>query len=602
MCGIAGIVSLGSKINDNDIKEAEQMTAILKHRGPDSIDTFVSPHCVFGNTRLNIIDLSENAHLPMSNEDKTVWITYNGEVTDFKELKKNFKLDDKYRFRSTSDTEVVIHLYEELGINFLKHLSGMFAFALYDKKIGKIYLVRDFFGIRPLFYMVKRDRLYFSSEIKSFLKLASFSYKIDPAAIYHFFSLAYIPGKLPPFKSIQELPDSHLVEIDCLGNSFQEREYYRLDYQPDYSLPVNETAHQLHDILLDSVRRNLISDVPVGLTLSGGVDTSSLLALAKELGVSNTIHTFSIKMNQSSFDESYYQRFMAGFARSIHHEIVVDPQDVIDNLIVQMAYMDEPSGNGAVIPSFLMAKEAKKYVSVLLSGEGGDEVFNAYETHGAYLMRKLYRKYSPAFIRKIIRKFVQMVPTSYEKLSFDFLLKRFTAGAEKSIPEAHLFWRHVFSDQEKKDLLPQYSNFRSTNSFFNDLFDSLLFDDDLSKISLIDIKYYFVGDLMVKNDRSIMAHSIEARFPYMDRIVAEFASKIPPHLKVRNCGFNRRYIQKLAMKDTLPRKILRRTNMGLEMPHSLWFMNEFRSVAQKYFSKKNIERTGILNPDAVQRF
>ena len=242
-------------------------------------------------------------------------------------------------------------------MDFLNHISGMFAFCLYDSNLGKAYIARDFYGIRPLFYMIKQGRFYFASEIKSFLDLACFENKINYESIYHFLSLAYIPGKLTPFKDIQEMENGHLFEIDVARGSFQEREYYKINYIPDYSLCEDSIAAELHKVLLDSVRRNLISDAPLGLTLSGGVDTSTLLTLIKELGRSQDIHTYSIKMDESSFDESYYQRIMVNFAKSIHHEIIVKPQDVLDNLISHMAYMDEPSGDGAAIPSFILLRK-----------------------------------------------------------------------------------------------------------------------------------------------------------------------------------------------------------------------------------------------------
>ncbi|RKX96321.1 MAG: asparagine synthase (glutamine-hydrolyzing) [Spirochaetes bacterium] len=597
MCGISGLFTLNSSVTSKDIEEVKAMTSLLRHRGPDCLDIFKDEKCVLGNTRLNIIDLTENAHLPMSNENQKIWITYNGEVTNFKELKEQFHLDKKHRFRSSSDTEVLIHLYEELGIDFLKHLTGMFAFCLYDKNINKAYIVRDFYGIRPLFYMIKRNKFYFASEIKSFLDLDCFNNKIDYEAIYHFLSLAYIPDTLTPFEDIKELQGSHLFEVDLAKKSVQEREYYTIDYKPDYSINEKNIGKELHNILLDSVRRNLIADVPIGLTLSGGVDTSSILALTKELNLSQDVHTYSIKMAESSFDESYYQKIMVDFAKPIHHEVVVTPRDVIDNLIQHMAYMDEPSGDGAAIPSFLLAKEAKKEVSVLLSGEGGDEVFNAYETHRAYKVRKLYRKYIPGLLRKMVKKTAHRLPTSYNKLSFDFLAKRFTEGVEKNIPESHFFWRHVLTEEEKKSIMPNNCDFKKTDSFFTELFNNLTFDDDFNKISLIDIKYYFIGDLMVKNDRTIMAHSIEARFPYMDRLVMEYASKIPPNIRMK--GFKGRYVQRKAMKNYLPKQIARRSNMGLEMPHSIWFMNDCKCLVNDFLSKKNIEKTEVLNYKAV---
>ena len=593
MCGIAGILSLGPDIDDRDRREARAMTACLRHRGPDSMGFDDTPRTAVGNARLNIIDLSANASLPMSGADGRVCIAYNGEVTNFRELRKEFRLDDRHRFRSSSDTEVLVHLYEELGIGFLKHLSGMFAMCLIDKKESKAWLIRDQYGIRPLFFMVANGRLYFASEIKSFFETRAFEPEIDREAMSHFFSLAYIPGASTPFSRVKELQGGMMLEIDLRTGTVSEQEYYRLEYPTDHSMTEDETAGRLHEVLLDSVRRNLIADVPIGLTLSGGFDTSTLLALVKELDMTRELHTYSIRINESSFDESRYQKIMVDFAKPIHHQIDVNPRDVVENMARHMAFMDEPSGDGAAVPSFLLAREAKKHVRVLLSGEGGDEVFNAYETHGAYKARELYRRYTTDGMRRLIAGAAQLWPNDYKKLSFDFVLKRFTQGAMLGAPEAHLFWRHVLTEEEKGGLL--LSPASPTDRLFREMFDGLEYKEGLNRISHLDIKYYFIGDLRVKNDRTIMAHSIEARFPYMDRIIMDFASRIPPALKIK--GFKRRYIQKRSMRGRLPDAILNRRNMGLEMPHSLWFMNGFRKEFEPFFEKKRIEKTGLLNAD-----
>lgn len=599
MCGIAGIIGLNTSLNGRDFSNVELMTSVLKHRGPDMTGILNGKKCSLGNTRLKIIDLSDNASLPMANRDKSIWISYNGEVTNFKELNRQFKLDQKYQFQSHSDTEVLIYLYQELGIDCLKYLTGMFAFCLYDQKAGKVFLVRDFYGLRPVFYMIKEKRIFFASEIKSFLELPCFRDRLDMEGLYHYFTLAYIPGRHTPFKDIKELRGGEMLEIDLHRGEFKRKEYYKINYITDDSMDLNETARKLHDHMLDSVRRNLISDMPVGLTFSGGVDTSCILSLIKELGATEKFHTFSIKMNEPSFDESYYQKIMVDFARPIHHEITVNPEDVIENLIVHMAYMDEPHGDGAAIPFFMLAKEAKKYVSVLLSGEGGDEIFNAYETHGAFYLRKYYRKFFPIMLRAGIKKLAHKLPVAYSKLSFDFLLKRFTLGSELGIPEAHIFWRHVLTEKEKSDLMPEHSHYGRTDKIFRNLFDDLEFNDDLDKITVLDIKYYFIDDLLVKNDRMLMAHSIEARYPFMDRFLVEFMSRIPPEMRIKGIGFNRRYIEKKAMENLLPKQILRRKNMGLEMPHSIWFLDKLEPVVNKYFTKKNIDKTGTLNYEAV---
>jgi asparagine synthase (glutamine-hydrolysing) len=599
MCGIAGAFSLDQPINDLDIKEVREMTALLRHRGPDTIDFHHDDRCVLGNTRLKIIDLSDNAALPMPNEDRTIWMVYNGEVTNFRELKERFRLEEKHTFRSTSDTEVLVHLYEELGLSFLDHLSGQFAFCLYDQKKGKAYIVRDQYGIRPLFYMITGDRFYFSSEIKSFVGLSRFDGKIDHEGIYHFFSLAYIPDVLTPFEEVREIQGGMLFEIDLAAGTCAEKEYYTVTYDTDFSITEANVVDRLHQEMLDSVRRNLISDAPLGLTLSGGFDTSSILTLVKELGANRELHTFSIVMDEPSFDESYYQRIMVDFAKPIHHQVVVSAEDTLKCLETHMAYLDEPNGDGAAIPSYLLAEQASEYVRVLLSGEGGDETFNAYETHLAYKVRKLYRKMAPKPVRDAVSWMVHRLPCNYEKLSLDFVAKRFAEGTELDTPEAHFHWRHVLSEDFKKELMPGDYSYRPTDSFFADLFHSLDFPDELNRISLIDLKYFFIGDLMVKNDRMIMAHSIEARFPYMDRILMEFVSRIPPSLRIK--GLKRRYIQKQAMRGYIPTEIYRRSNMGLEMPHSIWFNQGLKTAAEKYFSKEHVERSGILSYEAVRQ-
>lgn len=600
MCGISGVISLNKNnpISDRDLTNANRMNTVLRHRGPNSQALKHDKNCILGNTRLNIIDLSHNADLPMQTADGNIILAYNGEITNFRKLKKEFSLESKYTFHSSSDSEVLLHMYQEMGIDCLKHLSGMFAFTLYDKKLGKVFIVRDFYGIRPLFYRFKNDRLYFSSEIKSFLEIDDFSNDIDTEAIYHYFALAYIPGQKTPFTEIDELADSHYIEIDLNDNTHKIQEYYTIDYTPNYDLNEKETTAIVHDMLTDSLDRNLISDAPLGMTLSGGIDTSCMLGMAKALGKSKNLHTYSIKIDEPSFDESYYQQLMANYAQTTHHEIKVTGEDVLENLIQHMAFMDEPSGDGAAVPSYILAKEAKKDVSVLLSGEGGDEVFNAYETHGAYVVRNLYRKATPSLIRKLLRKTADKLPTSYHKLSFDFLFKRFTHGAERNIPEAHFFWRHALNKAEQDALMPN-CKVSPSEKIFTEMFNSLNFDDDLNKLSLIDIKYFFVCDLMVKNDRTFMAHSVEARFPFMDRELIDFTSKIPTDMKVKKFGFNRRYIQKQAMKPYLPKEIFNRKNMGLEMPHSLWFLNTLKPLADKYFSKSMVEKTQLLSFNAV---
>jgi len=599
MCGIAGVISLAKDIRRQEVEEVRRMTSVMRHRGPSEQGYFESSQVALGNARLCIIDPTETGKLPMCNLRGDVWIAYNGEVSNFQELKKRYKLAEKYAFRGTTDTEVLLYLYEELGIQFLNELSGMFAFCLVDLRKEKAFLVRDFYGILPLFYMHIGGKIYFASELKAFHEVKGFEAHQQAEALYHYFSLAYIPGKLTPYKQIEEMRGSQYMEVDLVKGKHSLHTYYELPYEQNHDVSEAEAKGRVHELLLDSVRRNMIADVPLGITLSGGIDSSAILALAKELGGSQGIHTFSLKIGESSFDESPYQKIMVDFAKPQHHEITVNPSDVLEVLVKHVAHIDEPSGNGGVIPSFLLAREATKYVDVLLSGEGGDEVFNAYATHGAYQFRKLYRRYSPAFVRKFIHWVAHSLPTNYKKLSLDFKLKRFTEGAELDTPEAHLYWRHVLTEMEKAELMPNHHDYRPTSAFFSDLFYEHAFDDDLNRISLIDIKHFFIDDLMVKNDRTFLGHSVEGRFPFMDRFLVEYVSQLPVNYRIK--GFKRRYIQKEAMRGHMPQSILNRTSFGLEMPHSIWFLDELKGFAQQYLTKKKVERTGILRWETVER-
>jgi asparagine synthase (glutamine-hydrolysing) len=600
MCGIAGIVSLGTGLTDKDHAQGRDMVSVLHHRGPDSTGFLADSRCCMGNTRLSIIDLSSQADLPMTSEDGSIWLAYNGEITNFRELRQDFGLDGKYAFRTSSDTEVLLRLYQELGIACLDHLSGMFAFALYDRNAEMVYIVRDFFGTRPLFWMTLGDRLYFSSEIKSFLEIPSFTPEVNREAIFHYFSLAYIPGTMTAFRGVNELDGSHLVRLDLKEPAEPvPQEYYSIRFRPDDGMTMQEAEEGFYDAILGAVDRNLISDAPVGTTLSGGLDSSSILGLSRALGKAEELHSFSLRVMEKSFDESYYQRVMAEYAGSIHHEIPVAPDDVRRNLFRQMAFMDEPIGDGSAIPFLLLSAEAGNYVKVLLSGEGGDEISNAYETHMASYVSRLYRKYVPGFLRRMNIALAARLPVSYSKLSFEFLAKRFTRGAELPVPEAHLFYRHVLDGPEKLELMPWSEGLPGTEHFFKDLYDSLDYDSDLDRLAHMDMKYFFIGDLMQKNDRMFMANSVEARFPFMDRKAVEFFATIPSRYKIR--GLTRRYVEKKAMKRVLPPAVRRRQNFGIELPYSYWLQDSLAQLGESYFTEERVGSTGILDPGFVEQ-
>ena len=600
MCGISGIISLHNELSDNDYSTVKKMSDSISHRGPDQQKTKRLNKVILANNRLKIMDLNDRSSLPMSSEDDSVWICYNGEISNFLELKSKYKLDEKYNFKGTSDTEVIIYLYKELGISFINELSGMFAFCLVDLKKKKTWLVRDFFGIIPLFYRIKENKIFFASEIKAFYEINSLDKSLDYHSIYHFFTLAYIPGKNTPFKEINEMRGGQLIEIDNEKNTYYLKKYYKVKYPVDNSINEQEAAKNAYDLMLDSVRRNIQSDAPIGTTLSGGIDTSSITCLIKDLGKSKNFHTYSLKMGEKSFDESKYQRLIAEYCQTNHHEILVNQEDVINSIYTHMAHIDEPNGNGAAIPSFILAKEAKKEVSVLLNGEGGDETFSAYSIYGAYRAKNLYNRFTPKPLRKLIYNLVHKLPTSFKKLSLDFQLKRFTEGAELHPAAAHIYWRHVLTDDEKEDTILNRQGYVKTEKVMIDLFEKLDYSDDFNKINFLDIEHFFIDDLLVKNDRMFLAHAVESRFPFMDRILFEYMAKISPNLRMKGIT-KRRYIEKLAMKNTVPKEILQRGNFGLEMPHSIWFLDSLKPLLKKYLSEEMIKKTEYLSYDKVDK-
>ncbi len=600
MCGISGLISLNNELTDNDYSTVKRMSDSISHRGPDQQKIKKFDKIILANNRLKIMDLNDRSSLPMSSNDGSIWICYNGEISNFRELKDKYKLLDKYDFKGTSDTEVMIYLYKELGISFLNELSGMFAFCLVDLKKKKTWVVRDFFGIIPLFYRIKENKIYFASEIKAFYEISSLDKSLDYHSIYHYFTLAYIPGKNTPFKEVNEMRGGQLIEIDNDKNTFHFKKYYSVKYPTDNSITEKEAAKNAYDLMLDSVRRNIQSDAPIGTTLSGGIDTSAITCLIKDLGKSKNFHTYSLKMGEKSFDESKYQRLIADYCQTNHHEIVVNQEDVLNSIYTHMAHIDEPNGNGAAIPSFILAKEAKKEVSVLLNGEGGDETFSAYSIYGAYRAKNIYTKFAPKPLRKLIYNLAHKLPTSYKKLSLDFQLKRFTEGAELHPAAAHIYWRHVLTDDEKEDTILNRQGYQKTEKVMIDLYENLDYSEDFNKINFLDIEHFFIDDLLVKNDRMFLANAVESRFPFMDRILFEYMAKVPSSLRMKGIT-KRRYIEKLAMRNTVPKEILKRGNFGLEMPHSIWFFDTLKPLLKKYLSEEMIKKTEYLSYEKVDK-
>ena len=599
MCGIAGIISFDKPCDDRDRQDNKAMTEILRHRGPSHTGYFESSNCLVGNARLAITDTDHRSDLPMQSEDGEILIAYNGFVSNFLELKQKYGLAAKYDFRGNSDTEVLLNLYRNNGIDFVKELNGMFGIFIFDKRKNKAWLVRDLFGIKPVFYFQQGSKFYFASELKAICQLQNFSPVLNEESIFHYFTLAYIPGVLTPYKNVHELRPGNMIQFDLSNKQSEAINYYTLNFISDKSVSEKEAVERSRQLMQESVERNLIADVPLGITLSGGVDSSLILSMAHRAGLNKKLITFSLRIDEPGFDESAYQRMMVERFKPEHHEVKITPVQIEEALFEHIAYLDEPSGNGGNIPSFLLAKEAGKHVTVLLSGEGGDEIFNGYDTHIAHKASSLYKQLIPSPVRHIIRSAAQRLPASYKRLSLDFKMKRFTEGTELDVPEAHMFWRHVLTNKEKALIFKHAETFSSSDNIFADVYNSLPFKEPLNRLSFLDTYFFFADDLMVKNDRMFMAHSLETRFPMMDKKLAEYVSSIPPRLRVKN--FKRRNIQKQAAAGLIPDAIINRRKSGLEIPYSQWVLNRLRPLCEKYLNKRTVEQSGVLQWEPVER-
>jgi asparagine synthase (glutamine-hydrolysing) len=602
MCGICGIMPLGPSDGGWRNGLIDRMTETLVHRGPNDRGTWCDNRIGLGHRRLSVIDLSEAGRQPMGNEDGSIQIVYNGEVYNFRELKKKHALGERgHIFRSRTDTEVLIHLYETVGLEkMLPELNGMFAFAIWDAKKETLYLARDRYGVKPLFYQ-QDDRFFrFGSEIKAIIADERVARKPSFQALHDFLSFDYVPGRQTAFEAIYELPPGHWLCIDTAGNITIEP-YCDLSFREDDSIDESSAIARARELLLQSVERQLVADVPVGVLLSGGMDSSTLVALMQRC-VSEPVHTYSVGFEDPSFNELPYARTVAQKFNTVHREVIITP-DLVRSLVPKyLTYIDEPYADGSAIPTYYVCQLAKDDVVVVLSGEGGDEIFAGYETYAAYKVSRRFRRV-PRWLRSnLIAPLVNFLPVSDKKLSLEFKLKRFLAGQDLPPAQAHFWWRVVLTEAQKLSLytphvLEQIAP-QASDRHFIERYEQSAAKDLLSRLFEIDCSVFLPDDLMVKNDRMSMAHSLEARVPLTDLELTNYMSAVPSGLKLRS--LRKKHIMRRAMEGILPAEILDKKKVGLEMPYSRWFKHELKDLLATYLGPERITDTGLFRVEAVQ--
>ena len=590
MCGIAGMIA-----RPGDAVTAEQvrrMTGTIVHRGPDDEGIHARGNVGLGMRRLSIIDLS-GGHQPIYNEDRSVAVVYNGEIYNFQELRRELE-SRGHQFRTHTDTEVIVHLYEEMGVDCVTRLRGMFAIALYDEKREALLLARDRLGKKPLFYAQRAGRLFFGSEIKAILAGEPDLAEVDPEGVLQFFYYGYVPDPHSAFQNIKKLPPGHLAEY--VRGEVHVRQYWDL---PRYGSndPGSDEAclEEMERRLAEAVRMRLISDVPLGALLSGGVDSSIVVALmARES--STPVKTFSIGFRKADFNEAEYARLVAERFGTDHHQLIVDPDiaKILDHLT---GMMEEPFGDSSMIPTYCVSQLARQQVTVALSGDGGDELFAGYDRYVVNLKRRRF-EVIPSWLGRIYRNqiYPRLAPeVKGRKLAWNITLAsrdRYLDGVA-FLPVLHRE-RTLFSDQFVAHAVSCTNPFRQ----FERYYDEAPASDHLSRLMYLDTKTYLAGDILTKVDRMSMANSLEMRCPILDHIFVEWVTELPAKYKFRN-GTRKFLFKKLAERLGVPVQLLHRRKQGFSLPLVHWMRHELKDGLLQILHEPRTMQRGYFNPESI---
>jgi asparagine synthase (glutamine-hydrolysing) len=588
MCGICGM-AVAERGAVADIESVKAMNSRLTHRGPDSDGLFHDGGVALAMRRLSIIDL-EHGDQPISNEDGSITVVQNGEIYNYRELRGELERRG-HRFATHSDTEVLVHLYEEHGDGFVERLRGMFAIALWDARSHRLLLARDRFGIKPLYYRFARGTLSFASELKAMLEQPGFSRQIDPRAVAAYLAFNSIPAPLTIFAEARKLPAGGLL-IWHDGKVEQTR-YARPEPVPAAQTrrrPADELADELRETLRDSIRAHLVADVPVGVLLSGGVDSAGIVALAAG-EQADPVKTFSVGFEEASFDELDRARLVAERYGTDHHEIVLRP-DAVELFPKLVEAFDEPFGDSSALPTYLVSELAAGEVKVALSGEGGDELFGGYYTYVADLLAPRVGR-----LAALAAPLAEILPSSDAKVSLDYKAKRFARGAGLPPLERHHAWKEIFSRQLQASLLGDRDPDWDPVDVYRERYAETAGAEPLARLQDVDLGIYLVDDLLVKTDRSSMAHSLELRVPFLDNEVAAMALGLATPLKVR--GLAKKRLLRQALAPLLPKEVLRGPKQGFSIPVAAWLRGPLQGFARETLSAESVSRQGWLDPATV---
>ena len=593
MCGIAGIAYIGTPQTPS-VERIRAMCNAIIHRGPDEEGLAVQDGVGLGMRRLSIIDLSGGSQ-PIYNEDRTARIVFNGEIYNFRELRRALE-QQGHRFATNSDTESIVHAYEQHGLDGVNRLNGMFAFALHDMKNKTLLLARDHLGIKPLYYALTSNSIVWGSEIKAILASGLVSTSLDADALREFLTWEYVPGAGTLFREIRKLEPGHLLLVDLTGQRAPVmRRFWDVPEHPERTLSDADWFERLDAAISASVESQLVSDVPLGAFLSGGVDSS--LVVAKMPNAS----TFSIGFNDPSYNELPFSEEVARHLGVSHTTQVIEPR-VVDDFDHLMRFMDDPIGDFSIFPTYLVSRLARQHVTVALSGDGGDELFGGYETYLASGIAERYASIPAPVRRHVVEPFFRRLKPRTEKKGLVNKAKRFAEGV--ALPEelGHARWRAFLSEDSASALFdPAITRTmtRPAGQHIVDLAFRARHRDPISQSLYIDAKSYLPDNCLVKTDRMSMAVSLEVRVPLLDKEITELAFEMPGRLKVAN-GQTKVLLKRLAAKY-VPERCVYRPKEGFSIPIKTWLATQFRPVLETYLDERRIRQGGLFRAETVAR-
>jgi asparagine synthase (glutamine-hydrolysing) len=594
MCGIAGFIEYKGR-NAVTKSTLANMLSAIEHRGPDDKGIFYADNVAMGMQRLSIIDLAGGKQ-PISNEDGTITVVFNGEIYNYRELQQKLR-SRGHKLATNSDTEVIVHLYEDFGEDCVKELRGMFAFAIWDSRRQSLFIARDRLGIKPMYYKDHNGTLIFASEIKSILEYPEVHPEMNVQALGHYLSLKYVPAPETMFKAISTLPPAHTITCDRTG--IQIRSYWDLCFTQSPGVPKKEAewAEELDALLKESIKLHLVSDVPFGAFLSGGVDSSIIVALMQQT-MNVPVKTFSVGFQgggAEAFSELPYARIVADRFKTEHHEIFVTPEDLMDLAQKVVWHLDQPIADNACVANYMVSKLASRHVKMVLTGEGGDELFAGYARYAGEKMSSLFQVVPGPLKSLALNAFERLPGLRRPKVALRAL-------SESNEVTRMTSWFPLFNRVRKQalmkpDVFRQLHDPYAEKVFFDELRGTAS-QDFLSRMLYVDTKLWLPDDLLARGDKTSMATSLEARVPLLDHKLVEFAAMLPSNLKIKRLV--RKYLLKEVGRQWLPSEILDRKKEGFPMPFSLWFRKECRPFVRDLLSPETVNRRGLFNSSYIQ--